>query len=294
MLTQLLGTMQELSSEKIRDYFKGLIIEHVKGAISRISKEQNISPMELESVTIDVANAVKGIIGNTLSNYGISLDQFNIEAIPLIDDDPRVQKVIEDFRQIMGNDLEERLRLKRHQENLDIYKLERSFDTTQAAAEHIGGDGGGAGGVLGTMVGMGMATPIARTMSNMMQANMGGLDTGNQPATQPGNIVKCSKCAASYADSSKFCPNCGAPYNPCAQCKTDNPEGQVNCINCGAAMPAPCSKCGTINDANAKFCNNCGNNLQLLCAKCNVPYKAGTRFCSQCGNNLLEANQVQG
>jgi len=60
------------------------------------------------------------------------------------------------------------MRLKRRAENLDIYKIERSFDTTEKAAENLGGGDGGAGGILGTMVGIGMAQPLGNAIGNMM------------------------------------------------------------------------------------------------------------------------------
>jgi hypothetical protein len=49
-----------------------------------------------------------------------------------------------------------------------MYKIERTFDTTEKAAENIGGGDGGTGSILGTMVGIGMAQPLANTMANMM------------------------------------------------------------------------------------------------------------------------------
>jgi membrane protease subunit (stomatin/prohibitin family) len=94
---------------------------------------------------------------------------FNIEAISIIDEDERVKKVVTDYQRLMSQDMEERMRLKRRAENLEIYKVERSFDTTEAAASNIGGGDGGAGGILGAMVGLGMVNPLAQTMGNMMQ-----------------------------------------------------------------------------------------------------------------------------
>jgi hypothetical protein len=85
------------------------------------------------------------------------------------DEDARVHKVVADYQRLMSQDMEERMRLKRRAENLEMYKIERSFDTTEKAAENIGGGDGGAGGILGTMVGLGMVNPLAQTMGNMMQ-----------------------------------------------------------------------------------------------------------------------------
>ena len=167
-LTKIIGTISGFEADTLKHYFRGVITEQVKTAIVRISREQKISPLELESIVLEVSDAVKGIITETLSKYGLYLEMFNIEAISIVDEDERVKKVVEEYQRLMSQDMEERMRLKRRAENLEVYKIERSFDTTEKAAENIGGGDGSAGGILGTMVGIGMAQPLANTMANMM------------------------------------------------------------------------------------------------------------------------------
>ena len=168
-LSQIIGTIPDFKAITLKNYFRGVITEQIKTAIVKISREQNLSPLELEAIVIDVSDAVKGIISKTLAKYGLYLELFNIEAIPIIDEDERVKKVVADYQRLMSQDMEERMRLIRRAENLEMYKIERSFDTTEKAAENIGGRDGGAGGILGTMVGLGMVNPLAQTMGNMMQ-----------------------------------------------------------------------------------------------------------------------------
>lgn len=166
-LSQIIGTVTDFEAGTLKNYFRGVITEQIKTAIIKISREQNISPLELEAIVLDVSSALKGIIFETIAKYGLYLDMFNIEAIPVVDEDERVKKVVADYQRLMSQDMEERMRLKRRAENLEMYKVERSFDTTEAAASNIGGEG--AGGILGTMVGLGMVNPLAQTMGNMMQ-----------------------------------------------------------------------------------------------------------------------------
>ena len=163
-LSQIIGTVPDFEAGTLKNYFRGVITEQIKTAIIKISKEQNISPLELEAIVIDVSGAVKGIISETLAKYGLHLELFNIEAIPIVDEDERVKKVVEDYQRLMSQDMEERMRLKRRAENLDMYKIERSFDTTEKAAENIGGGNG----ILGTMVGLGMVQPLGNAIGNMM------------------------------------------------------------------------------------------------------------------------------
>ena len=110
------------------------------------------------------------MILETLANYGVKLELFNMEAIAIVDDDPRVKTIVEEYQRLMSQDIEERMRLRRRAENLEVYRVERSFDTTEKAAESLGnmGGGGDTGGVVGTIVGMGMAQPLAIQMGGLM------------------------------------------------------------------------------------------------------------------------------
>ena len=167
-LSQIIGTVPDFEAITLRQYFRGVITENIKTAIVKISREQKLSPLELEAIVVEVSEAVKGIISETLAKYGLHLEMFNIEAIPIVDEDPRVKKIVDEYQRLMAQDMEERMRLKRRAENLDVYKIERSFDTTEKAAENIGGGDGGAGGILGTMVGVSMAQSLGNAMGNMM------------------------------------------------------------------------------------------------------------------------------
>jgi membrane protease subunit (stomatin/prohibitin family) len=175
-LTKMIGTVKDFNTDTLSELFRDVISESVKSTITKISKEQRLSPLELESIVIEVSGAVRSIINSYLQEFGLALKLFNIEAIPVIDDDERVKDVVAQFQKIMAADVDERMRLKRRAENLDVYKVERSFDTTEKAAENIGGgEGGDAGGILGTMIGLGMVNPIAEQMGNMMSKNAGNV-----------------------------------------------------------------------------------------------------------------------
>jgi len=167
-LNKIIGVIKEFKPETLKQYFRGIITENIKSAIYKIAKEQNLSPLELEAIVFEVSEAVKGIIAETLAKFGLHLELFNIEAISIIDEDKKVQKIVEDYQRLMSEDMEERMRLKRRAENLDVYKTERTFDTTEKVAENIGGSGigGDSGGIVGTLIGLGMAQPIANTMAH--------------------------------------------------------------------------------------------------------------------------------
>ena len=170
-LNKIVGTVADFETRTLSQYFRGVITEATKNAITKIAHEQKLSPLELESIVFEVANAVRGLLANTILDYGLDLRLFNIEAIPIIDDDPKVKKIIEDYQRIMSEDTQERMRLKRRADNLEVYKVERSFDTSEKVAENMGGGLGDGGNLIGTLIGMGMVNPIANQMGNIMQNN---------------------------------------------------------------------------------------------------------------------------
>jgi membrane protease subunit (stomatin/prohibitin family) len=168
LLKQLVGNLSSFESQAIAQHFRGVITENIKTAIANISKSENLSPFELEVIVSEVSTAVRAILELSLAEYGLDLKLFSIEGISIVDDDPKVKKLLDEYQRLMSEDVEERMRLKRRAENLEVYKVERTFDTTEKAAENLGGGDGGTGGILGTMVGMGMVNPIAQSMGNMM------------------------------------------------------------------------------------------------------------------------------
>ena len=137
-LNKIVGTVPDFETRTLSQYFRGVIVENVKNAITKIAKEQKLSPLELESIVYEVGNAVRGLMGNTISDYGLELKLFNIEAIPIVDDDQRVKDIVAQYQKLMSEDTAERMRLKRRAENLEVYRIERSFETAETAAENMG------------------------------------------------------------------------------------------------------------------------------------------------------------
>jgi len=50
----------------------------------------------------------------------------------------------------------------------------------------------------------------------------------------------------------------------CPECKFDNREGAMFCIECGTKLEINCSKCNHVNPPASKFCEACGTKLNLL------------------------------
>lgn len=49
----------------------------------------------------------------------------------------------------------------------------------------------------------------------------------------------------------------------CRQCRTENPQGNNFCSECGCKMAYPCPDCSAEVSPGNKFCGNCGRALQV-------------------------------
>jgi len=183
LLTSLTGMSLKTDQDTLQNHFRGIITQSVKNSITHIIKEQHISPLGLEIICDEVSQSVKPIVEKTFVSYGMQLELFNIEGIPIDDEDPKVKSILADYQRIMAEDLEERMRLKRRAENVDIFKVERSFDTSEKLAENLGGTEGGSG-VLGAMLGLGIATPLANSLGDSIGKGMSDVESPKQNVSE--------------------------------------------------------------------------------------------------------------
>jgi membrane protease subunit (stomatin/prohibitin family) len=294
-LTEIVGVSKLYNQDNLKKMFRGLITESTKSAIWKLSKDLDLGPLELEYMVSELSKTIHPMVQNAMAEYGLEINFFSVEGITVIDEDERVKKIVEDYHRIMSEDMEEKLRLKRRAEQLNVYKTERTFDTTEAAATNIGGgeggDGSGGSGILGTVVGLGMAMPLANQVGGMVQNQMNTGDLANNtkpcqkcntplkvndlfcgscgtsqtiaqssPIIVKANMVTCDKCTADFSTKYKFCPSCGDTYNPCPNCKADLKANDKKCNTCNFELPIFCD-CGNECPPNTKFCSNCGKNM---------------------------------
>ena len=253
LLIQICGNLTELTPQTIKEYFKGIVCTIVKNGILELIKQTQISPIELETKIDDVTKLVSEDVSSTFAEYGLISKHFVIEAIPIIDDDPRVKDVVSKIHQIWAEDVEEKMKFRRHTENIDIYKTERMFDTAQSAAENLGGNG-----IAGAFIGMNAVQPLGSTIGSMLS---GVLNNGTQAAGKQIDGIKCDKCGTVSPIGTKFCIKCGDAFVVCPACKKDNPSQTKFCIFCGSPMKLVCKNCGAEYIAGAVFCGECGQKL---------------------------------
>lgn len=251
LLINLAGNSTEFTVEKIRNSFKSLICTNVKSEIINLTRSTGISPIELETQIIQVNHAVKEKISLLFKEYGLEIEHFVLEGIPVIDDDPKVQNVIVKMHELMSQDIEEKMKFKRHAENLDMYKLERQLEISQSAAENIGNNG-----LSGAFVGINAANTMGQQLGTIVS------DVFNTHNIQ-NELLVCDKCGEQIPVGTKFCKKCGDKLIVCPTCKKDNPSETKFCIFCGSPMKLVCSKCGTEYTAGAIFCGECGSKINL-------------------------------
>ncbi|MCF0242149.1 MAG: SPFH domain-containing protein [Treponema sp.] len=247
LLVNLVGNSPDFSLDKLKEYFRSLVITNVKSEIINISRTKNISPIELETQITLVNDSVNKKIISIFNEYGLEIRHFLIEAIPIIDDDPKVKDIVTKVHELMSKDIEEKMKFKRHAENLDIYKMERQFDITQSAAENIGNNG-----IAGALLGLNSAGMIGQNLAGIAAASF----QNNR------EYITCDKCGTKMPVGKKFCEKCGDKFILCPACKKDNPSESKFCIFCGSSMKLICNVCGSEYTAGAMFCGECGTKLK--------------------------------
>ena len=194
--------------DKVKEYYRGLLVIKVKTALADSIITNGISALEISTKLESLSEKVKEQIVPEFEKYGFTVANFYIQSVNFPDEDfEKINKILEDKAafEIMGD---------------NRYATKRSFDVYEGAANNQNGTAGVfAAGGLGIGAAMGMGTAMGQTVGNPMQKN---------------ETKECMSCHAKIPQNSKFCPECGFSY------QTSNCE-------CGAVL-APgtkfCPECG--------------------------------------------------
>ena len=147
-LESFVGNMSSFSTEKLKEYFKGIIVSKLTSIISQKLLQDDMSVVNISSLVDELSVYSEIKINEYFEKYGITLSNFTIMSISVKEDDPSFIKLKE------AKDLAAKINVVGTQN----YKMERSFDVLDKAASNGSGIIGsslelGAGFAVGTQVG---------------------------------------------------------------------------------------------------------------------------------------------
>jgi len=260
-LVKLVGTLNSFDSSQLTDHFMGPLVAKTNSSLNTFMTSNRIGVMTISGHLDELSTFLSEPLKAFWDEYGIELTGYYITSVD-IDTSTSDGKKISDA---MSD---------RSAQNIAGYtwQQKQSFGTVNNAVQNSRGGLGmiGAammmGGGLSGNAAMGSAM-MSPTGTGNFTGNAGGAGQVNQMST-----VFCSRCGKSFSSTSKFCPHCGDPYNPCPVCGRDNDINAKRCAVCGASLQGQnnlnnmmsgnaCSRCGANVPAGTKFCPNCGNRM---------------------------------
>jgi len=214
LFTEVIGGMQRadiIKFDKIKEYYRGILVIKVKTAIADAIITNGISALEISTKLESLSERVKEQISPEFEKFGFVISNFYIQSINFPDEDfNKINKILEDKAafEIMGE---------------GRYATKRSFDVYEGAANNQSGVAGAfvAGG-MGYGAAMGMTSSMGQTIGNPIQRE---------------DTKICASCGTKIPANAKFCPECGFNYNELVcECGTKLTPGTKFCPECGKKL----------------------------------------------------------
>lgn len=164
LFKEVIGGMQKediVKFDKIKEYYRGILVIKVKSAIANAIIINGISALEISAKLDSLSEQVKEQISSEFERYGFSVVNFYIQSINFPDEDfEKINKILEDKAafEIMGD---------------SRYTTKRSFDVYEGAANNQSG-------VSGAFVAGGIGLGAAMGISASMYYIMGGREQSQE------------------------------------------------------------------------------------------------------------------
>ena len=148
--------MPSFSTEKLIQYFRGVILSKLTALISQKLYADNLSVININSHVEDISAYAKEKLADMFTEYGVTLELFTVIAINVNEEDPSFQRLKE------AKDSLARINIM----GRENYQMERSFNVLDSAAENEGN------GMIGAAVGIGAGVGIGTQIGGMVTQNL--------------------------------------------------------------------------------------------------------------------------
>lgn len=317
LLMKVVGTTDGLSQAQLLDggkgIFRSLVMTQVKSFLAQTIKENSISVLEIDEKLMELSEALRVRINETLEEYGLTMPEFYVGRIVTPDDDPNFRKMKEQYAAQYLIVREEEIKKKEAEAAAERKAVEAQ---TAARMKIIGAQGEAealkiqkqaeaeayrmqaeAEAMEMKMKGYTYQQETAREvgLEAMKNGITGGEGGGNMLGDiaglgvtlgAMGSVVNMTKDAMSpVIDSLK--PDTEAPISNGWTCSCGKTGITSNfCPECGSSKPTTwdctCGKTGIT----SKFCPECGAKRPEKetwdCTNCGAKDVSG-RFCPECG-----------
>lgn len=208
---ELIGGMRQddlVKFDKIKEFYRGLLVIKVKSIISETIINEKISALEITAKLEELSERVSEKISREFERYGFEIVNFYIKSINFPDEDfEKINKILADKAafEIMGD---------------SRYSTKRSFDVYEGAANNSNG-------VAGAFAAGGIGLGAAMNINSCMNSSIGN------PINMQ-EYKECPSCHTKNSVSAKFCPECGFNYdNLVCSCGCRYNFGTKFCPECG-------------------------------------------------------------
>lgn len=167
-LERLTGNMPTFATSTVTDYFRGVILSKLTAIVSQKLYADKLSVVNINSHVEAISEYAADKLNKIFAEYGLALEMFTVIAINVDDNDPSFRRLKETKDSlaritIMGK---------------DNYRMERSFNVLDSAAENEGG------GVIGAAVGLGAGVGVGTQIGSMVNEYV-NTNPANTPPTLP-------------------------------------------------------------------------------------------------------------
>ena len=253
LLIKIVGTAKGLTQADLTTYFRGFLMSRIKSIIPSVIIEKKINIFNIDQHLIDISDAIKPMLADDFTDYGIDLKTFLITTVVKPDEDPNFRKfkdlhfrkvtdvaeaelnqkvsIINEQTKAQQTVIEAEAIAKKRQLEGYTYQQERGFDVASEMAKNDA-----VGQLNNVGIGMGMMTGVGGTL-------------GQQVGSMASSAMQ-SVTSAAPTVSENVCPSCGHPVK----------DGALFCEKCGTKIPviAKCLNCGAELSEDAVFCSKCG------------------------------------